>query len=119
MWADVPYTRFMKILTYAGSDFVTGDDVAGALLRYSAALADDHSAATISIPVVSSDGEVSMASFLVGPASQIVSSDAEGQREELASPEVVAHLEELTRALHPVATTSRDEPDDDAWIEEI
>ena len=89
----------MKVLNYAGSEFVTGDDIAAALMRYSEALADDQTAATVSIPVRAPDGTDGIATFLVGPASQIVATDAADGEDELSDPDVVELLESLTQAL--------------------
>ena len=103
----------MRVLTYAGSEFLTSDAVASALLEYGAALAEGREAATIEIPVIEADGSESMALFLVGPASQIVSRVAETDAPERQYPDVVRRLEELTRRLRPTATADRNPPSDD------
>lgn len=112
----------MKVLNYAGSEFVTGDEIAAALMRYSEALADDQTAATVSIPVRAPDGTDGIATFLVGPASQIVATDAADGEDELSDPDVVALLESLTQALRPASTSSDgelDRPQNEAWVDEI
>src|SRR4051794_26929248 len=95
----------MRVLTYAGSEFMIGNDVAAAMMRYSEALADARTAGSIEIPVVNADGSVTMATFLVGPASQIVSAPIESEFEDPVRPDVVEHLDSLTRALRPHAVT--------------
>lgn len=103
----------MKVLSYAGSEFLTSDAVAAALLEYGAALAEGREAATVEIPVIGADGSESMAVFLVGPASQIVATNAETDEPEQDHPDVVRHLEELTRRLRPTATADRNPPSED------
>jgi hypothetical protein len=100
----------MKVLIYAGSEFMTGDDIAAALLRYSEALAEGREAATIEIPIVGADGGASTAAFLVGPASQIVSKDVDSDLEEPQDSEMVAFLDAQTRRLHPTASTDSEPP---------
>src|SRR6476661_8776983 len=104
----------MKVLTYAGSQFLTGDDIAAAVMRYSEALAEQHTAANVEIPVVLSDGSRSTATFLVGPASQIVATDASVDGE-LTDPDVVERLNGLTRGLHPTAVIEARDPQAPAW----
>lgn len=93
----------MKVLAYAGGEFLTGTQIAHALLDYSQALADVGTAASIEIPIVGDDGRPAHATFLVGPASQIVAIDVLDSVEELEDDAVVERLKSLTRALHPVA----------------
>ena len=106
----------MRMLIYAGSEFMTSDAIADALLRYSEALADGRTAATIEVPVVEPDGSTTTAAFLVGPASQIVSKEIETDMVDPDAPEVLARLEALTRSLHPTATTDSEPPTEDvSW----
>ena len=93
----------MKVLAYAGGEYLTGDEIAQALLDYSQALADVGSAASVGIPIVRDDGERAEATFLVGPASQIVAIGVDSSVDELVDDAVVERLKSLTRALHPVA----------------
>ncbi|WP_292814778.1 hypothetical protein [Microbacterium sp.] len=108
----------MKRIMYAGSELLTGDAIAAAVMRYSKALADADAAETIEIPVVKADGSRGAATILVGPASQIVAVDGEGSGDEMEDPEVVAGLDEKTRRLHPVARTEEDPDTVDDWISE-
>lgn len=92
----------MKSLFYAGTEFVTGDEIADALLECSAALAEARLAESIDIPVREADGSRGEATFLIGPASQVVAKDIPGAAEELVDADVVARLRDITRSLHPV-----------------
>ena len=107
----------MKVLIYAGSEFMTGDDVAAAVMRYSEALADAQTAATVEIPVVAPSGIRTTATLLLGPASQIVAADAE-VADDLSDPDVVSRLDGLTRSLHPTAIVET-EPRTEPWEQEF
>lgn len=109
----------MKVIIYAGSEFVTGDDIAAALLEYSESLGEAHSAHIVEIPVRERDGSTVPAAFLVGPASQIVIKAAPDGTPELTSPEVVAKLERMTREQRPVARVAHDDDDQLRWGEEF
>jgi hypothetical protein len=62
----------VKKLMYAGTEILTGDDIAQALLALAGALAQTGDADTVEIPVLDADGSRTTALVLVGPASQIV-----------------------------------------------
>ncbi|RZS64316.1 hypothetical protein EV187_2696 [Agromyces ramosus] len=107
-------------IVYAGEEMTTGDEIAQALLKYSAALAERGSASTVEIPTLSDDGTRSTATVLVGPASQIVARPVESSFEELRDPRVVEHLTALTTELRPgpsvQSAMSGDVPD---WVEDL
>ena len=105
----------MKALIYAGSEFLTSDAIAAALLEYGAALAEGRTGATVEIPIVDSAGTVTTAVFLVGPASQIVAREVVTDLAEPDHLEVVEHLEALTRRLHPTARADTETPPDMDW----
>ncbi|WP_375385109.1 hypothetical protein [uncultured Microbacterium sp.] len=96
----------MMILTYAGTELMTGDSLARAVLEYCAALAEEGAAETLEIPVLHSDGSRGMAMMLVGPASQIVGQSVETAYAELEDAAVLEHLTARTRAHRPVLRTS-------------
>lgn len=114
----------MKIIVYAGTELMTGDDIADAVLDYSAALAQEGAAETIEIPILESDGRRSSAIILVGPASQIVAKGALSTAEEIVDVELVATLERRTRSHRPVAVSSAPRTDvradyDEDWATDI
>ncbi|WP_350353257.1 hypothetical protein ABS642_10290 [Microbacterium sp. A8/3-1] len=86
----------MRIIIYAGDEYLTGDDIADALLQYSRALGDDDRAEIIEIPVRNENGEVVSAKFLIGPASQIVTEAVDVPSPELVDIELVERLHRLT-----------------------
>ena len=109
----------MKRVIYAGSEFLTGDDITSALLTCSQALAEAGEAETVSVPVVEADGSISAVTVLIGPASQIVAKDAHMEGRELEDATAVARLNAITRRHHPVAIVDGDgevapQPDWDA-----
>jgi hypothetical protein len=99
----------MKVIIYAGTEFLTGDDIATALLEYSESLGEAHSAHIVEIPVRESDGSTVPATFLVGPASQIVVKNGPDGEAEITAPEIVAELERMTREQRPVARPPHDQ----------
>jgi hypothetical protein len=117
----------MERIYYAGDHFLTGTDIARALVAYAAALAQQGSAGAVEIPVRhEDDGRRGAVNFLVGPASQLVTENVEADGyEEIRDEALVARLRGLTAELapmHPVASTSaldRDDPVDYDWTDEV
>lgn len=117
----------MRRIYYAGDHFLTGTAIAEALVAYAAALARHDAAEAVEVPVRRElDGGVGVVSFLVGPASQIVTEEVQALGyEELRDDALVAHLRERTRALapiHPVATTAAADHQDAVgydWTDEV
>lgn len=89
----------MQTIIYAGDEYLTGDDIADALLAYSRALGDDDRAEIVEIPVRIEDGSVIGAKFLIGPASQIVAKTTTGAGPEIEDADLVARLRQLTHGL--------------------
>jgi hypothetical protein len=87
----------MQMIIYAGAQYLTGDEIADALLAYSRALGDDDRAEIIEIPVQETDGSIGTAKFLIGPSSQIVTTPVDTQKPELEDPDLVQKLHQLTR----------------------
>lgn len=116
----------MERIYYAGDQFLTGTEIARALVGYAAALARRGTAAAVEIPVRhATDGRDGMVNFLVGPASQLVTETVDGDDDaEIRDEELVARLRALTDELapmHPVAT-SLNEPESTAgydWTDEV
>jgi hypothetical protein len=66
----------MKRVHYAGGSFVTGDQVAEALLSYAASLADRGVHRIVTFPAVSDDGETGTATLLLVPTQGLLVTDA-------------------------------------------
>jgi hypothetical protein len=100
----------MRSIQYGGDQFLTGDDIADALLAYGRALGDDERAEIIEIPVREQDGTVVSAKFLIGPASQIVAKAVSSSGPEVEDPELVRHLQALTRGVESPSGPPLDPP---------
>jgi len=93
------------MIIYAGAQLMTGNDIAAAVLNFCTALAEDATAETVDIPVLSESGSRKQATLVIGPASQIVAEDVDTPFDELVDPDVVSELASRTRAHRPVAAT--------------
>lgn len=72
----------MHRLHYTGESFLVADEVCRAVLNYASALADAGRSDVVSIPIIDDAGVLAEADLLVGPASQLYSSNVENMREE-------------------------------------
>ena len=108
----------MKRVIYAGSEFVTGDDITAALLGCGQALAEAGEAEAVTVPTRELDGSVVEITVLIGPASQMVARDADSGGEELIDEVAVARLNSIQRRLRPVAVIDLP-PSHDDWDDEI
>ncbi|MCR2763388.1 hypothetical protein NQ152_07675 [Microbacterium sp. zg.B48] len=106
----------MKAILYAGGEYVTGDDIALALMEYSRRLAEEDTAGTVEIPILNADGSLGAATFLLGPASQIVAQDVDTDSDELRDPDALSRIRRLTAALQLVAQTDS-EPSPSTWTD--
>jgi hypothetical protein len=104
----------MQKIVYAGGEFLTGDEIATALLEYSRALGQEDTAQIVEIPIVEQDGSRGTAKFLIGPASQIVIKSARTGFEELTDHDVVERLRSLARRVHFPEASTLDEPEQGA-----
>ncbi|NJI60362.1 MULTISPECIES: hypothetical protein [Microbacterium] len=101
----------MRSILYGGDEFLTGDDIADALLEYGRALGEEERAEIVEIPVREQDGTVVSAKFLIGPASQIVAKAISGSGPELEDPELVRRLQALTRGVESPSGPPLDAPE--------
>jgi hypothetical protein len=73
----------MKLLTYRGESFLTGNEVADAVMRYSLSLSRHRDVDLINIPTVDPDGEMHRSEFLIGwlhePTATSAADRAEGE----------------------------------------
>ena len=109
----------MKLLIYAGDEYMTGDEIALELLKYSEALADNATAESVEIPILEPDGTRQSAIFLLGPASQIVAKNVDSGHDELVDPAAVEVLRARTKALRPVGMPVTPSDDLGDWIDPI
>jgi hypothetical protein len=72
----------MKRITYSGGSIVTGNAITAALLAYTTTVADAANSVTIDLTVLEENGETSVHTFLLSPASQFDVADVGGMSEE-------------------------------------
>jgi hypothetical protein len=112
----------MKLLLYAGTELMTGDDIAEAVLEYCAALAEAKAAETLDIPVVEADGTIGEARLLLGPASQIMAKHVETGWPELEDAQTMERLSSRTQAQRPVISVQSQTAgvnDYESWTDSI
>jgi hypothetical protein len=94
----------MQLIIYAGEHYLTGDEIARALVDYGQALAEQGTAESITVPIREPDGSDATAVFLVGPASQIVVKSVTSGQEELVDEDAVREIRARIRRLRPSRT---------------
>lgn len=101
----------MQRLHYADGSFLTGDELAAAVVRYARELARAGTADTVEVPILLDEGGFGRSRLLVGPASQLVLTPGDPDLPPLVDPALVAGIEARRIALTrtPVAE-SRDAP---------
>lgn len=105
----------MRRLHYANGYMITPDAVSNAVLRYARALADAHTSDIVTIPVLGEGGTVASAHLLIGPASQLYSTQVLDSIAEFTDPELVADLEQRTRHIQPPTVAWPDRMGDVEW----
>jgi len=100
----------MKQITYAGTSFVTGTDIADALLTLAAALGGSAATASVRVPALAGDNTVTTIDLVIGPASEIIASVVHPTVDELVDEAAVRDLnlkvDALSRPSAEVATTT-------------
>lgn len=117
----------MDRIYYASDQFLTGTEIADALVAYAAALGRRGTTNSVEIPVRHpEDGRTGVVNFLIGPASQLVTERIEGaEADEIRDEELVKRLHQLTAELAPMQPiTNRDVPGADRqadydWTDEV
>ncbi len=117
----------MERIYYAGDQFLTGTDIAKALVSYAAALGRRGTTGAIEIPVRHpEDGRQGVVTFLVGPASQIVTERVDtDEDDEIRDEQLVERLRALTAELAPMhPVTNHGVPDAEGpvgydWTDEV
>lgn len=83
----------------SGSVFVTGDDIALALLRYVQAVSDVRRSDVVTVPTESPSGEPGAVTLMVNSVSQISADRVERSGSELEDAAFVGRLEAMTKEL--------------------
>jgi hypothetical protein len=89
----------MKQVTYAGTTFITGSDIADALIVLATALVRNGGAAAVRIPALYEDDEVRSLDLVMGPMSSFVAIELRPTDDELFDPECVRVLGDQSRAV--------------------
>jgi len=105
----------MKQITYAGKSFVTGTDLADAVMRLTAALGLSHETAGVTIPAMDENGHITTADLVLGPATEVLAIAIDSDQDEIVDAEVVAQLDERTRRLEPTRTIASTDPIPGSW----
>lgn len=102
------FTGGVHTIHYADGRYLTGDDIARAVVECARALAREGTAAeSVTVPVWLPEGGVGSVAILIGPASQIVVEPAGPSEDELRDPEAVDRIRALTvRARQSQSSTS-------------
>jgi hypothetical protein len=82
----------MKRITYADVSFLTDDRVADALMDYARTLAAVDSADVVRLPGIDETGALRTYELVVGPASQMITRDADDAPVPMAVEETLADL---------------------------
>ena len=106
----------MQQISYSGDTFVTSDDIAAKVLEYARTLGLAGSDDTIQIPAVDESGTVWKVQLLIGPASELVSRQVEGNDQDLHAADLLAELDRRIAAFeagkHAAVSPDPDAPQD-------
>jgi hypothetical protein len=102
----------MKTIYYAGDVQMTGTALADAVVHYAESLAQHETSAAIDVPVITESGVVARASFLLGPASQIVAVSVLSPFPDPTDEAVLATIESELAKLAGVPVVAAEEYDD-------
>ena len=98
----------MKRVHYVDGSVIVSDEIALALLEYAQVLALNEKSDVVSVPVVGESGNTGLAQFLIGPASQLLSTPVAHDGPEPDS--AAAVLELRTRARESSPDLDRNSP---------
>jgi nitrogen fixation protein len=107
----------VKLLTNSSGAYLTGDDIADAVLTYGAALANERRVDLVDIPYILTDdhGAVGSVTLTVGWRTEINSIRHDGERAELHDAALLRDLRTRTSALSPNGDTPLN-PEDLAYL---
>ncbi|RIJ59881.1 hypothetical protein [Clavibacter phaseoli] len=102
------FTGGVHSIHYADGRYLTGDDIARAVVECAQALArEGTAAATVTVPIRLPEGGVGSVAILIGPASQIVVEEAGDSDDELRDPDAVDRIRAVSvRARQSQSSTS-------------
>ena len=96
----------MKLLKNGSGAYLTGDDIADAVLRYGVALANEQRVDLVEVPYVADDhGRVGSVRLIVGWRAEIHAVDHRAEGIELLDDAILVDLRARTTALNPSGDT--------------
>lgn len=104
------YHRGMERIHYVDGSVLTGSAIAQALLGLAGALARKGSSATVNIPTRLDDGTIGNATFLLGPASQMVAASEPSPFPEIVDDDLVDSLDLQSNRLAVPRVEAADQP---------
>ncbi|WP_372983468.1 hypothetical protein [Microbacterium sp.] len=102
----------MKHVKYAEKSVLVGDDAADTLMDYARVLASEGSADTVTLRVVSPDGNIVDASFLLTPSTELMVESTNSQLEEPDNWETVQEMRDRIASSRSTVVTETEPP----WI---
>ncbi|GAA1981602.1 hypothetical protein [Microbacterium pumilum] len=95
----------MKLLTNSSGAYLTGDDIANAVLGYGAALANEQRVDLVDVPYIAEHGRVGSVRLIVGWHATMNAEVHQGQGVELLDGATLAELRKRVAALNPSGDT--------------
>ena len=90
----------MKMLINGTGSYLTGDDIADAVMRYGVALANERRVDLVDVPFVAAAGAVQSVQLTVGWRVELASEHADRAGDELIDGDVAGDLRARTAGLH-------------------
>jgi hypothetical protein len=87
----------MKHITFGDKSLLVGDDVADALLEYAAFLTTEAAGDTVEVHAISSDGDETTASFLLGPGVTMMAETTHTNLPEPDNTDAIEYMKEAKR----------------------
>jgi len=111
-------------MTFGRKSFLLGNEAADAVLKYAALLAQNHTADTVTLNAISSDGDEVQVTILLDTGGPILSQTTRSSQPEPDNSVAVSYMEAQTRQLtgfsvavpddaSPIAAWHRDAADDE------
>jgi hypothetical protein len=107
----------MKQVTYAGTTFITGSDIADALIVLATALGRNGGAAAVRIPALYDDEEIRSLDIVMGSSASLIAMELRPTDDELFDPECVRVLGDQSRAISAPRTVTAVEALPSGWAD--
>ena len=95
----------MKLLTNGSGAYLTGDDIADAVLGYGAALANEQRVDLVDVPYIADHGRVGSVRLVLGWHATVNAEVRQGQGVELLHTATLVELQKRVAALNPSGDT--------------